>query len=121
MKDRDTDDMTLRITQIRLDFQPAECLIEETVQTYVDRLKRGDRLSPLRVRFDGTNYFLEDGFHRFEAARRLRLKTVEAWILPGTLAEMETEYADYLKRLRTELRRKRERILFCTRVLKCVL
>lgn len=100
----------LRIAQIRLAFQPAECLIEETVQAYVDRLKRGDRLTPLRVRFDGASYFLEDGFHRLEAARRLRLKTVEARIIPGTLAEMETEYGDYLKRLRTELRRKRARI-----------
>ncbi len=51
----------LRISTIRLDFQRAENLIPETVQTYVERLKRGDKVPPVRVRFDGKSYWLEDG------------------------------------------------------------
>jgi hypothetical protein len=93
----------LRIESIRLDFQPAENLIEETVQKYIASLKRGEQLSPLRVRFDGHNYFLEDGFHRVEAAKRRGVKTLCADVAPGTLEDMEAEFSDYLKRLRAHL------------------
>ena len=96
----------LRLSTIRLDFQPAENLIEETVQMYVGRLERGETLPPIRVRFDGSSYFLEDGFHRVEAARRCGRKTLKAEILPGTLTEMEAEFRDYLNRLRDHLRAK---------------
>ena len=98
----------MQISAIRLDFQPPENLVEETVQTYVDQLRRGERLNPLRVRFDGTNYFLEDGFHRLEAARRMKCKTVEVEIFPGTLAEMEAEFRNHLTRLKTELKQEHE-------------
>jgi hypothetical protein len=81
-------------------------LIEDTVQMYVNRLERGEKLPSLRVRFDGRNYFLEDGFHRVEAARRCAVKTLEAEIFPGTIAEMEAEFRDYLKRLRDRLQPK---------------
>ncbi len=47
----------LRISALRLDFQPTENLIEDTVQMYVNRLERGEKLPSLRVRFDGRNYF----------------------------------------------------------------
>ena len=94
----------LRISVIRLDFQPKENLIEERVQVYVDRLKRGETLPMLRVRFDGRNYFLEDGFHRVEAARRCGRKTLLSEILPGTLDSMEADFRDYLKHLRNSLR-----------------
>ena len=97
---------SLHISAIRLDFQPAENLIEETVQMYVEQLKRGEILPLLRVRFDGRNYFLEDGFHRVEAAKRCGVKTLDAEVLPGTLTEMESEFEDYLKRLRTDLKSK---------------
>jgi hypothetical protein len=95
----------LAVAAIRLDFQPRENLIEETVQKYVERLRRGGRLRPLRVRFDGEEYFLEDGFHRLEAARRVGIKTIEVESRPGTLAEMEAEFDKYLERLKAKLRR----------------
>ena len=94
----------LRLSAIRLDFQPPGNLIEETVLMYVERLERGETLPPLRVRFDGSNYFLEDGFHRVEAARRCGLKTLRTEILPGTLAQMEANFKSYLSRLRDSLR-----------------
>jgi hypothetical protein len=45
-----------------------------------------------------------------EAARRLSRKRVEARIRPGTLAEMEAEFAGYAERLRTALRGERDGI-----------
>jgi ParB-like nuclease domain len=96
----------LRVETIRLDFQLTECLIEETVREYMEQLRRGDAIQPLSVRFDGTDYFLVDGFHRLEAARRLALTSIEAEVSPGTLAEMEAEYSRYLTRLKKGLARK---------------
>jgi hypothetical protein len=95
---------SLHLDVIRLDFQPAENLIEETVQMYVESLKCGQTLPLLSVRFDGSNYFLEDGFHRLEAAKRCGVETLRAEIFDGTLAEMEGDFQDYLKQLRDNLR-----------------
>jgi len=93
----------LPLASIRLDFQPRDNLIEETVQKYMALLRQGEKLPPLEVRFDGKHYFLADGFHRLEAARRMGLKTIAVEIRRGTLAEMETEYKEYLVRLRADL------------------
>jgi hypothetical protein len=98
----------LRVSDIRLDFQPSENLVEETVQTYFNRLKWGKPLPPLTVRFDGQNHFLQDGFHRLEAARRLGIKMIDAEISRGTLQEMEAEWRHYLKQLKTSLSMKPE-------------
>lgn len=94
---------TLPISAIRLDFQRGENLIEETVLAYVADIQRGDRLQPLRVRFDGQSYFLKDGFHRVEAAKRCGIQALEAEILPGTLEEMEAEFREYVNAVRRSL------------------
>ena len=100
----------LPISAIRLDFQSAENLIQDGVQEYVDRLRRGQRLLPLTVCFDGEGYFLKDGFHRLEAARRLGIK-IEAKIFRGTPPEMEAEWRDELNRVKKCLRgQKRGRV-----------
>ena len=69
------------------------------------RIRRGERLLPIRVRFDGASYFCEDGFHRLEASRRIGLKKIEAEIFPGTLAQMEARFQKYLRRLHDALRK----------------
>ena len=95
----------LAIATIRMDFQPLENLIEETVMEYVSQIEAGQSVPPVLVRFDGNDYFLQDGFHRVEAARRTGLKTVDAEVLPGTLAEMEAEFQECLERLKADLRK----------------
>ena len=95
----------MTINRIRLDFQPPENLIEETVQEYVEQIRRGDKLTPVYVRFDGSDYFCQDGFHRLEAARRTGLKKIKAEVFPGTLADMEADWQECLKRLHADLRR----------------
>jgi hypothetical protein len=104
--DRKQELKTLEIKKIRLDFQPPDNLIESTVEEYIRLIKRGDKLSPIRVRFDGTNYFCEDGFHRIEATRRTGRKNIAAEVFPGTLEEMEAEFQEkFLRRLKKELNR----------------
>lgn len=96
---------TLAIKDIHLDFQPPKNLDEFAVEQYISLIKRGDKLSPIRVRFDGTNYFCEDGFHRVEATRRTGGKNIEAEVLRGTLEKLEAKYLNkYLPRLKKFLR-----------------
>ncbi len=97
--------MKLSLDQIRFDFQPSENLTEETVADYLSRIQAGETLEPVRVRFDGESYFLEDGFHRVEAMRRAGIATIDAEVLPGTLDEMEARFQEYLKELKASLRK----------------
>jgi len=66
-------------------------------------LQRGEEVPPIRLRFDGTDYLLEDGFHRVEAAKRVGVEEIEAEVLPGTLVGMEANYQEYLKALKKSL------------------
>jgi hypothetical protein len=96
----------LRIDQICLDFQRSENLIEEDVQGYVDRMTRGEKIEPISVRYDGKRYLLENGFHRLEAARRLKHRRISAEVTKGTLEEMEAEWRQQgLERLKRSLAR----------------
>jgi hypothetical protein len=94
----------LPIADIRLDFQPPENLIEETVLEYVQRLQGGESLPPIYVRFDGSNYFCQDGFHRIEAMKRAGLMHIVAVVRPGSLADMAADFAAYLAELKKSLR-----------------
>jgi hypothetical protein len=91
---------------LRLDFQSPECLIEEVVWKYAERITVGETLEPITVRFDGESYFVQDGFHRVEAARGCGLSGVDADISPGTLQDMEAEFCEMLKILKADLRKK---------------
>ena len=75
------------------------------MQENVGRLRSGEKLPPLVVRFDGTNYWLQDGFHRIEAATRMGFEKVEAEIIAGTLADMEQEFKEMVSKAMKKLRR----------------
>jgi uncharacterized ParB-like nuclease family protein len=94
----------IKIAILRLDYQASECLLEERVQERMQEIADGHPMEPILVRFDGESYFVYDGFHRVEAARRSGIVEIDAEVSPGTLQEMEEEYRKYLDALRTELR-----------------
>jgi hypothetical protein len=93
----------LNLDQICLIFQPPENLIEPVVLEYVERMKRHEKLEPILVCFDGERYFLKDGFHRVEAARRLKRRKITANVTRGTLEEMEAEWQEYLRAVKQDL------------------
>jgi ParB-like chromosome segregation protein Spo0J len=102
--------MTLQIkriplSNIMLNFQPSEVLDEEKVLEYVNMLRHRKALPVIQVRFDGVNYFLQDGFHRVEAAKRCGLKTLKAEITPGTLEDMHKESLTSIKLAYDKLKR----------------
>jgi hypothetical protein len=94
------------LSAIRLEFQPHENLIAETVASYACRIQRRERIEPVLVCYDGVNFWLKDGFRRYQAAWDMDRKTIMAEIVPGTLADMEAEWQRYMTRLKSELQQK---------------
>jgi hypothetical protein len=105
MKSRGHGARALRITKLRLDFQPAKNLIDEWVADYVTKLRRREKVEPVIVYFDGVDYYLFDGFHRVEAAKRIGRTTILAEVRSGTLADMEAEWRRGLEEIKKDLRR----------------
>jgi hypothetical protein len=62
-----------RLIHIDLDTQARVAINDDVVKEYVEAMESGDIFPPLLVYFDepDNRYILVDGFHRFEAHRRL--------------------------------------------------
>jgi hypothetical protein len=77
---------SVALVSIRLDggTQAREELSEETIQDYADVLKNGGTLPDITVFFDGTSYWLADGFHRYYAHERAQLGTISCDIKEGS-------------------------------------
>lgn len=71
---------------IRVDggTQQRVAMDQQTIDDYVDALKRGDPVPPLIVFFDGTDYWLADGFYRHRAAELAELVDFQCDIREGT-------------------------------------
>lgn len=59
-------------------------LCEATVKDYVEAMQEGATFPPIKVFYDGKEYWLADGFHRTHAALKTDAKTVEADVATGT-------------------------------------
>jgi uncharacterized ParB-like nuclease family protein len=79
--------MRMPIKSIRRDLQHPDSLISGKVREIAAALERGEGLPPVIVRRDGENYWLQDGFHRVEAALSLGREEIDAEILLGTPAD----------------------------------
>ena len=79
--------MKLSIDSIRRDggTQPRAAIHYHTVNEYQDEIEAGFVFPPVDVFFDGTTYWLVDGFHRAEATYGAGLDEIEATIHQGTL------------------------------------
>lgn len=87
---------SLQLDTIRIDgnCQPPGRLGEDEVADYAEQMKDGrwdfDRaVEPITVFEDGGDRWLAHGFHRYHAARRAGLATVECLVRSGTLAEAQ--------------------------------
>jgi hypothetical protein len=59
------------------------------VDEYADLMKEGRVFPPIKVTFDGSEYWLVDGFHRVEAAEEAGLTEFECDVTAGTLADAQ--------------------------------
>ena len=79
--------MKIELKKIRLDgnTQPRVKIDDHTVQTYTEVVLDSDSvMPPVDVFFDGVNYWLADGFHRWHAHKRAGYTEIDCTIHNGT-------------------------------------
>jgi hypothetical protein len=79
----------LPITQIRRNpvCQQREELDLKVVEDYKEAFLQNIKLPPVKVKFDGSNYWLYDGFHTTEAAIQAFLTELTVEVTSGTLRD----------------------------------
>jgi uncharacterized ParB-like nuclease family protein len=88
----------------------------ETVDDYASDMLDGAAFPPIIVFDDGSDYWLADGFHRVEAARKIGRETIRAEIREGTARDavlhgIGSNAAHGLRRTQADKRRAVERLL----------
>lgn len=88
----------------------------ETVNSYAEDMLAGDTFPPIIVYRDGEAYYLADGYHRVEAARKIDRHEIEAEIRDGTAREailtgIGANATHGLRRTNADKRRAIERLL----------
>lgn len=81
-----TPSQAIPIARIRLDggTQPRASVSFEVVQDYCEAMQAGAKFPPVIVFYDGTDYWLADGFHRVKAAYAANCDTIECELHQGT-------------------------------------
>jgi FtsZ-binding cell division protein ZapB len=59
----------------------------DAVDRYAEDMDNGAKFPPVYAIFDGLNYYLADGFHRYHATRKLKRETIDVEIENGTLED----------------------------------
>ncbi len=77
---------TLPIAALRLDggTQPRAELRPELITEYAEAMAGGDAFPPATAFYDGTSYWLADGFHRVRAAETNKYPEIAADVRQGT-------------------------------------
>jgi FtsZ-binding cell division protein ZapB len=77
----------LNILNIRIDgdTQARVALDAAKVDEYAQSMKEGEEFPPVVVFFDGSEYWLADGFHRYHAMRQLSKASIDADVHTGTV------------------------------------
>lgn len=86
-----TETTTLLISQIRTDgaTQPRAELNYEVIEEYSQAMRAGSVFPPVDVFYDGTDYWLADGFHRLAAAGGAELARISVVVHQGTRKQAE--------------------------------
>jgi hypothetical protein len=56
---------------------------DEAIASYAEDMENGAEFPPVTVYFDGADYWLADGFHRYLAAKRIEAASIRAEVIPG--------------------------------------
>lgn len=78
--------MLLALELLRLDggTQPRAAMNLDVIEDYANHLTDGAKFPPVTAFYDGTEYWLADGFHRFQAHRQNGALKIEADIKQGS-------------------------------------
>jgi len=79
--------LSIDLIQVDDRTQMREQLNDEAIQSYSEKWSAGVTFDAVDVFFDGSETWLADGFHRFEAAKRANRGSIPARIHLGTLRD----------------------------------
>ena len=81
----------VRLDQIRLDggTQFRDQIDQDVVRDYAEKIQDREIFPAVMCTFDGTTYWLYDGFHRYFAHHNIGIKEIEVHYLPGTLEDAQ--------------------------------
>lgn len=83
--------MLIEISKLRRDggTQPRVKINFDTAYEYGDEMKAGVKFPPVAAFYDGTDYWLADGFHRVEGAFSADFDQIECDVHQGTLEDAQ--------------------------------
>lgn len=87
LKEDDLKNINLKTIRIDGNTQSRVALNESAVADYVEALKGGVELPPVVVFYDGADFWLADGFHRYHAYRQDGRASIPADVHEGTNRE----------------------------------
>lgn len=81
----------VKLDSIRIDggTQGRAVIDQPTVYNYLEHIKDGDEFPRMFAVFDGSTYWLVDGFHRYHAYKLMGIKEIDIDYKPGTLQEAQ--------------------------------
>jgi hypothetical protein len=82
---------TLNLAVLRIDgnTQARVALSQEKVQEYAALMEDGEEFRPVDAFFDGSDYWLGDGFHRYFATKANKKTSISVTIHTGTLEDAQ--------------------------------
>jgi len=81
----------LKFSQIRIDggTQMRVSINQDKVAEYAEKMREEEKFPPIKATFDGTVYWLYNGFHRYFAAQASGATTIEVDYKPGTMEDAQ--------------------------------
>lgn len=81
----------LKFSQIRIDggTQMRVSINQDKVAEYAEKMREEETFPPIKATFDGTVYWLYNGFHRYFAAQAAGMTTIEVDYKPGTMEDAQ--------------------------------
>jgi len=78
-----TQNLSLELIDIYGGTQTRAQTNEDAIEGYAEEMNNGTVFPPITVFYDGSSYWLADGFHRYLAAKRIQSPTISAEVQPG--------------------------------------
>jgi len=81
--------MILNLAVIRIDggTQSRDIIDQDAINTYAENMAAGDKFPEVTVFYNGLDYYLADGFHRYFAHKKLGKASIGCNVVTGTLRD----------------------------------
>lgn len=79
----------MKITQLKIELQTQSrvAINQDAVAEYADAMMDGEKFPPVTAFYDGKEYYLADGYHRYFAAKKAGLDEIDCDVKNGTLRD----------------------------------